>query len=330
MSKITVIGDGGWGTCLAVHLANRGHEVILWGAFPQYIAEMQRKRENPKFLPGVPFPNALVLTGRIDQAFEKAELVVIAVPSQYLKRVFQQHIPSAPWNRVITVSVVKGIEADSLQRMSQVIRSLAPVKQLAVLSGPSISYEVARGVPTTVVAAADDEALARQVQGLFATERFRVYTSTDLIGVELGGSLKNVIAIACGAADGLGFGTNTKAALTTRGLAEISRLGVAMGAKTETFYGLSGLGDLVTTCFSAHSRNRQVGEKLGKGTALIEITAGMEQVAEGMPTAKSAHALAKKYNVDMPITAEVYRILYEGKLPNDAVRDLMLREPKAE
>ncbi len=330
MSKITVIGDGGWGTCLAVHLANRGHEVVLWGAFPQYVAEMQRKRENPKFLPGVPFPNSLVLTGRVDQAFEKAEVVLIAVPSQYLKRVFQQHIQAVPWSRLLTISVVKGIDADSLQRMSQVIRSLATVKDLVVLSGPSISYEVARGVPTTVVAAAEDEALAKKAQALFATERFRVYTSTDVIGVELGGSLKNVIAIACGAADGLGFGTNTKAALTTRGLAEMSRLGVAMGAKTETFYGLSGLGDLVTTCFSSHSRNRQVGEKLGKGATVVEITAGMEQVAEGMPTAKSAYALSKKYSVEMPITAEVYRVLYEGKSTSDAVHDLMRREPKAE
>lgn len=330
MSKITVIGDGGWGTCLAVHLANRGHEVVLWGAFPQYVAEMQRKRENPKFLPGVPFPNSLVLTGRIDQALDKAEVVLIAVPSQYLKRVFQQHLQSAPWDRVLAISVVKGIDADTLQRMSQVIRSLAPVKDLVVLSGPSISYEVARGVPTTVVAAAEDEAIARKAQALFATERFRVYTSTDVIGVELGGSLKNVIAIACGVADGLGFGTNTKAGLTTRGLAEISRLGVAMGAKMETFYGLSGLGDLVTTCFSSHSRNRQVGEKLGKGATVVEITAGMEQVAEGMPTAKSAHALSRKYSVETPIMAEVYRVLYEGKSPNDAVHDLMLREPKAE
>ena len=330
MSKITVIGDGGWGTCLAVHWANRGHEVVLWGAFPQYIAEMQRKRENPKFLPGVPFPNSLVLTGRIDQAFDKTEVILIAVPSQYLKRVFQQHVQSAPWSRVLAISVVKGIDADTLQRMSQVIHSLAPVKDLVVLSGPSISYEVARGVPTTVVAAAEDEAIARKAQALFATERFRVYTSTDVTGVELGGSLKNVIAIACGAADGLGFGTNTKAALTTRGLAEISRLGMAMGAKVETFYGLSGLGDLVTTCFSAHSRNRQVGEKLGKGATVVEITAGMEQVAEGMPTAKSAHALSKKYSVETPIMTEVYRVLYEGKSPNDAVRDLMLREPKAE
>ena len=330
MSIVTVIGDGGWGTCLAVHLANRGHEVTLWGAFPQYVSEMQRKRENPKFLPGVPFPNSLVLTGRIEQALAKAEMIVIAVPSQYLKRVFQQHLRSGPWDRALVISVVKGIDPDSLQRMSQVIRAAAPIPQLVVLSGPSISYEVARGVPTTVVASAEDETLAKKAQELFSTERFRVYTSTDLIGVELGGSLKNVIAIACGAADGLGFGTNTKAALTTRGLAEMARLGVAMGAKTETFFGLSGLGDLVTTCFSAHSRNRQVGEKLGKGATVIEITAGMEQVAEGMPTAKSAYALSKKYSVEMPITAEVYRVLYEGKSPIDAVHDLMLREPKPE
>lgn len=329
MRRITILGDGGWGTCLAIHLAAHGNTVALWGVFPQYAAEIQRRRENPKFLPGVPIPASVHVTGQIEAAWEGAEVVVVAAPSQYLREVLKRSA-GQPWQNVLTVSVVKGIDPNTLLRMSQLIGQEVPAKRLAVLSGPSISYEVARGVPTTVVAASEDHALAREAQALFTTEQFRVYTSTDVIGVELGGSLKNVIAIACGVADGLGFGANTKAALITRGLVEMARLGTAMGARQETFFGLSGLGDLVTTCFSPHSRNRSVGERLGKGDTLVEITSSMEQVAEGVTTAQSVATLAKKHQVEMPIASAVYQVLYEGKSPTESVRGLMQRDPKPE
>ncbi len=327
--RVTVLGDGGWGSCLAILLGTQGHRVTLWGAFPEYVDQVRRTRENVKFLPDVPIPPVVELTSDLRQALERPEVTVIAVPSQYLRSVLQR-CAVGPWDRTAVVSVVKGIEPETLLRMSELIRSVLPVRRLAVLSGPSISYEVARGLPTTVVAAAEDGSLARQVQELFTTDRLRVYTSSDVVGVELGGSLKNVIAIACGAADGLGFGANSKAALVTRGLAEMARLGAAMGAQAETFSGLSGLGDLVTTCFSPHSRNRRLGEQLGKGVALADAMRGTEQVAEGLTTAKSAHALARKHRVEMPITAEVYRVLHEGKAPQQAVHDLMLRELKSE
>ncbi|MBI3615323.1 MAG: NAD(P)-dependent glycerol-3-phosphate dehydrogenase [Candidatus Omnitrophica bacterium] len=328
-SRVTVLGDGGWGTCLAVLLANQGHSVTLWGAFPDYVAQVQKSRENMKFLPGVQIPPSVRLTGNFQEAFDAPDWILVAVPSRYLRQVLEKS-REAPWKKTPVVSVVKGIDPESLLRMSELIRSAVPVQRLAVLSGPSISFEVARGIPTTVVAASDDAALAKQVQVLFTTERFRVYTSTDVVGVELGGSLKNVIAIACGASDGLGFGSNTKAALVTRGLVEMARLGVAMGAKPETFSGLSGLGDLITTCFSSHSRNRGVGEQLGKGIPIGKVTQGMEQVAEGITTAKSAFALSQKHRVEMPITSAVHQVLYEGKSPKEAVRNLMLRDPKPE
>ena len=329
MHRVTVLGDGGWGTCLAILLAARGNSVTLWSAFPQQAAEIQRRRENAKFLPGVPIPASVKVTARSDEAWEGTEAIIVAVPSPYLRGIFQR-CPGGPWDRALVISVVKGIEPDTLLRMSELIRSAAPVKRLVVLSGPSISYEVARGVPTMVVAASEDHALAQETQALFTSEWFRVYSSTDVVGVELGGALKNVIAIACGVADGLGFGANAKAALVTRGLVEMSRLGAALGARPETFTGLSGLGDLMTTCFSPHSRNRTVGEKLGQGAAVVDITAGMEQVAEGVPTARSAYLLARKHRVEMPISTAVYQVLYEGKSPKDAVRELMLRDPKPE
>jgi len=303
--------------------------VTLWGAFADYIEETRRSRENLKFLPGVRIPPEVNLTADLAESWDGCEVVVVAVPSQYLRSVLRR-CSGGPWQKALVVSVVKGIDPESLQRMSELIRGVVPVKRLAVLSGPSISYEVARGVPTTVVAASEDPAAARETQELFTTERFRVYTSSDMAGVELGGALKNVIAIACGAADGLGFGTNTKAALATRGLVEMSRLGAAMEADPKTFFGLSGLGDLITTCFSAHSRNRRVGEEIGRGKTVAEVTGGMQQVAEGVTTAKSAYQLSKKHRVEMPITAAVYRVLFEGKPPRETVRDLMLRDLKPE
>jgi len=314
---------------LAVLLAGQAHRVTLWGAFADYVAEMRRTRENVKFLPGVKIPDEVNLTADLTEGWDGCEALVVAVPSQYLRPVLQR-CSAGPWDRALVVSVVKGIDPETLQRMSELIRATVPARRLAVLSGPSVSYEAARGVPTTVVAASEDPALARETQELFTSGGFRVYTSSDVVGVELGGALKNVIAIAGGIADGLGFGTNTKAALVTRGLAEMARLGAVMGAQERTFAGLSGLGDLITTCFSPHSRNRRVGEELGKGKSLAEATGGMVQVAEGVVTAKSAHALERKHKVEMPITAAVYQVLYEGRPAHEVVRDLMLREPKAE
>lgn len=314
---------------MGVLLATQGHQVTLWGAFPDYVAQVRQSRENRKFLAGVKIPSSVALTADWAKVWEGVEVIVVAVPSQYLRQVLKQ-ASGGPWGKALVVSVVKGIEPETLLRMSELIRAAVAPQRLAVLSGPSISYEVARGIPTTVVAASEDQRLAQEVQRLFTTDRFRIYTSTDVVGVELGGALKNVIAIACGVADGLGFGANTKAALATRGLVEMARLGVAMGARKETFSGLSGLGDLITTCFSAHSRNRGVGEQLGKGKTLAQITKEMEQVAEGVPTVRSAKALAKKHGVEMPITAAVHQLLYEGKSPKDAVAELMEREPKPE
>ena len=330
IGKITILGDGGWGTTLARLLALKGYEVRLWGAFKDNIRLIAKKKVNQKFLPGIKLPDSIEFTSNLCEAVKGANLIVLAVPSQYLRQVLKQlkhlNISSAKF-----LSVIKGIEIRTLMRISQVIRQeLKKGISLAVLSGPTIALEVAKGIPTTAVISSPDKKLAESLQHIFMTERFRVYTNSDMIGVELGGSLKNIIAIACGICDGLGFGANTKAALLTRGLLEIGRLGAAMGARKETFSGLTGLGDLVTTCISPYSRNRFVGEQIGKGKGLKKILSKMEMVAEGVTTAKSAYQLSKKYKISMPITEEVYFVLYKNKNPLKAVNDLMTRERKEE
>jgi len=327
--RIGVLGDGGWGTTLAVLLSAKGYPVTLWGAFKDYTKQMSKTRFNPKFLPGIKIPRAVQITGNIKDAVANKEILVLAVPSQYTRGVLNK-IKGKFAKKTVFLSVTKGIEIGSNKRISEIIHAtLGPVK-LAVLSGPTIAQEVAGGIPTTAVAASHDKKTRKFIQEVFSTERFRVYTNPDVVGVELGGSLKNVIAIACGVSDGLRFGTNTKAAILARGLAEISRLGKAMGAKLETFSGISGLGDLVTTCISRQSRNRFVGEQIGKGKTLKQIRGHMQMVAEGVSTAKSAHALSLKYKVDMPITKEVYRLLYLNKPPRQVVKDLMMRKSKEE
>ncbi|MFA6129773.1 MAG: NAD(P)H-dependent glycerol-3-phosphate dehydrogenase [Candidatus Omnitrophota bacterium] len=327
--RIAVLGDGGWGTTLAVLLSSKGYPVTLWGAFADYAKLMAKTRFNPKFLPGLRIPQAIKITGDIESAVTGKEIIVLAIPSQYTRGVLNK-IKGNFAKGTIFLSVTKGIEVSSSKRISEIIHAtLGPVK-LAVLSGPTIAQEVARGIPTTIVAASHDKKIRKTIQQIFSTERFRVYTNPDVIGVELGGSLKNVIAIACGVSDGLGFGTNTKAAILARGLAEISRLGKAMGARSETFSGISGLGDLVTTCISRQSRNRFVGEQIGKGKKLKQICEHMQMIAEGVSTAKSAYALSLKYKVDMPITKEVYRLLYLNKSPRQVVKDLMTRKSKEE
>jgi glycerol-3-phosphate dehydrogenase (NAD(P)+) len=327
--KVTVIGTGGWGTALAVLLHGNGHKVALWGRLKAEVEPILAAGENKAFLPGVKIPKELVLTLDADVALHEAELVVLAVPSHGMRPICQQLRDFLPENLPL-VSVAKGIENETGARMSEVIAEVLHTDRVIVLSGPSHAEEVGRGIPTAVVVAANDPALATTAQKTFMNERFRIYTHDDVIGVELGGALKNVIAIAAGACDGIGFGDNTKAALCTRGLAEMTRLGVALGARRETFFGLSGVGDLVVTAFSRHSRNRGFGERLGKGETAEQIAASTQMVAEGVKTAKSAWQLAQRHGVDVPITNQVHAIIYEGKAPKQAVRDLMTREAKPE
>lgn len=330
-TSIAILGDGGWGTSLAILLCQKGFPVTMWGAFDDYIFYLKKKRVNTKFLPGVRIPNTLKLTSNLEDAVKDKKIVILAIPSQYMRSIIKKvKILSYLSSDLIFISVTKGIEVDSLKRMSEVIYDELGKVNLAVLSGPTIAQEVAKGIPTTAVIASRNKEIRKYLQNVFITPWFRIYTNDDVTGVELGGSIKNVIAIACGISDGLGFGTNTKAALLSRGLAEISRLGYAMGARENTFSGISGLGDLVTTCISQYSRNRFVGEQIGKGKTLQEIKKRMQMIAEGVTTAKSAHLLGLKYKVDMPITEEVYSVLYENKSPLKAVKDLMRRERKEE
>ena len=330
MRKISIIGGGGWGTALSVVLSQKGLEVSLWGVFKDYIESVARTRENVKFLKGVKIPQSVNITASLDDAVNSSDAVILAIPSKYFRGVLEQVRKTAEGDRIY-ISATKGIEDGTLMRMSEVVRDvLGKDKKVIAVSGPSIAIEVAKGLPTTLVAACENIDLAKKAQDVLMCDTLRVYTAADAIGVELGGSLKNVIAIAAGISDSLKFGTNTKAAILTRGLAEITRLGVAMGAKQETFAGLSGIGDLVTTCISLYSRNRWFGEMLGTGKKTKDILSETEMVVEGVTTVKSAHELSKKYSVDMPITLEVYEIIYNGKSPKDVVKDLMLRSAKPE
>jgi glycerol-3-phosphate dehydrogenase (NAD(P)+) len=328
--NISVLGDGGWGTTLAILLQRKGFKVTLWSAFTDYAAYLDKKRLNLKFLPDIKIPRDIEITNNLQQAVAGKQVIILAVPSLYLRNVLKKLKVYDYPRKAIYLSVTKGIEMVSLKRMSEVMHDELGNIKLAVLSGPTIAHEVARGIPTTAVIASHDGKLRRYLQDIFMTQRFRIYTNDDVIGVELGGSLKNIIAIACGISDGLRFGTNAKAALLSRGLAEISRLGHAMGARVNTFSGISGLGDLVTTCISPYSRNRFVGEQIGKGKTLKQIQSHMQMVAEGVPTTKSAYSLSLKYKVDMPITKEVYYALYRNKSPLKAVKDLMTRKKKEE
>jgi glycerol-3-phosphate dehydrogenase (NAD(P)+) len=327
--NIAVIGTGGWGTALAVLLHGNGHKVALWGRLSEEVEPILAARENGAFLPGVKIPKEILVTLDAGSALRGAELVVLAVPSHGMRPICEQLKPFLP-SGVPLINVAKGIENETGARMSEVIAKVLNTDRIIVLSGPSHAEEVVRGIPTAVVVAAKDPALATTAQKVFMNERFRIYTHDDVIGVELGGALKNIIAIAAGACDGIGFGDNTKAALCTRGLAEMTRLGVALGASRETFFGLSGVGDLIVTAFSRHSRNRGFGERLGKGETPEHIAASTQMVAEGVRTAKSAWQVARRMRVDVPITTQVYAILYECKATKQAVRDLMTRQAKPE
>jgi glycerol-3-phosphate dehydrogenase (NAD(P)+) len=327
--NVTVIGTGGWGTALAVLLHGNGHNVTLWGRLKEEVDPIIAAGENQTFLPGIKIAKEIVLTLDTKSALHGSELVVLAVPSHGMRPTCEKIHDYLPTD-VPVVSVAKGIENGTGSRMSEVIAEVLKTEHIVVLSGPSHAEEVGRGIPTAVVVASRQEQHAAQAQKAFMNERFRIYTHDDVIGVELGGALKNVIAIAAGTCDGIGFGDNTKAALCTRGLTEMTRLGVALGARPETFFGLSGVGDLIVTAFSRHSRNRGFGERLGKGETPEQIVASTQMVAEGVKTAKSAWQLAQRHGVEVPITREVQAILYEGKSPKQAVRDLMTREAKPE
>ncbi len=330
--KISVLGAGGWGTTLAILLHYNGHRVSLWEYKRSYAKDLIKKRENSHYLPGIKIPKEISITHDLDESTEDKNLIVLAVPSQFLREVIKK-IERKDLEDAILVSVAKGIEKDSLMTVSQMLKDVHRFldnSQLSVLSGPSHAEEVSQRIPTAVVAASLDEETSKAVQAAFMTSYFRVYSSTDILGVELGGAFKNVIAIGAGIIDGAGFGDNTKAAIMTRGVAEISRLGLAMGAQPETFAGLSGMGDLIVTCMSRHSRNRYVGEQIGKGKKLKEVLKSMEMVAEGVVTSKSAMQLAVKYEIETPITTEVYKILYEDKDPIKATTDLMTRDMKTE
>lgn len=324
--RITVLGAGAWGTALARLLLEERNQVMLWGHNPEHLADLQRARRNERYLPGIEIPEAIVLEASLPRAVAGAELIVVAVPSKAFREVTGELAAFAG----MIVSVTKGIEHDSGLTMCGILAETAPKAERAALSGPSFAIEVARGIPTAIVAAAQDGATAEKVQKLFNRPTFRVYASTDLLGVELGGSLKNVITIAAGIGDGLGFGDNAKAALVTRAIVEIRRLGVACGAQGETFTGLSGLGDLMVTCFSRHSRNRAFGERVGRGEKPENIVTAMAGVAEGYPTAASAWQLASERGVVTPVIDETHAMLYGGKDVRQAVRDLMTRDLKAE
>lgn len=329
IKRISVIGDGGWGTTLAIHLAAKKYPVTLWGAFPENVAQTAKTRENKKFLPGFKIPPQVKLTSDIDEAILFGDLILLSSPSEYLTDTLSK-IKNTSYKGKVFVSVVKGIHPKSFKRMSEIIQEHLPKIPLVVLSGPTIAGEVAQRIPTTAVAACKDKSLAVAVQKIFNSDTFRIYTNTDVVGVEFGGSVKNVIALACGICDGLKLGTNAKAAVLTRGLGEITRLGMALGAQRETFYGLTGLGDLVTTCFSPSSRNRTVGEALGQGKKIKDILGNMNAVAEGVVTAKAVYHLAQKKRIDMPIVTEVYKIVFENKPAARAMKDLMGRSLKSE
>ena len=328
MAAVGVIGSGTWGTALAILLEGNGHQVDLWSAIPEE-AKMLRETRRHSNLDQAVIPDGIRVTDNLKEAMESKDLLVMAVPSVYVRQTAAKMRPFLKPGQIVT-NVAKGIEEASLLPLSQVIEEELPDAQVTVLSGPSHAEEVSRGLPTTCVSGSSRRQPAEYVQSLFMNEFFRVYTSPDVLGIELGGALKNVIALAAGIADGLGCGDNTKAALITRGIAEITRLGVEMGGRAETFSGLTGIGDLIVTCASMHSRNRRAGILIGKGCTMEEAMREVKMVVEGVFSAKAALALSKQYNVSMPIVEQVNAVLFDGVSPKDALRELMLRDRRME
>ena len=327
--KIAVIGDGGWGTANAMLLAGNGNDVTLWGAFPEYVDEMRRTRRNEKFLKGVVLPDSLKLTADRAEAVEGAEIVVLAPPSKYFASVVEG-FKGLITDKHLIVSLTKGLCERTNKRMTEIAEEILGVKDVVALAGPTHAEEVSRGIPTAIVAACADEAKARRVQEVWSGPKFRVYTSPDPVGVEIGGAVKNVIAIAVGCSDGMGYGDNTRAALITRGLAEMKRFVLAYGGKPETLSGLAGIGDLIVTCTSVHSRNHSVGERLGRGEKIADILGSMQMVAEGVWNSKVVHSLAAKLGVEMPICDLVYAACYEDFDARKAAEAIMSRSLKSE
>lgn len=329
-TKTTILGSGAMATAIAILLADHvGQDVSLWARSEEKAELLRQQRTNARLLPGVRIPDAVQITHDIDQAVDGSEFLVIAIPSQYLRSTLETLSGSLTENRPV-ISVIKGIENETFLRPSQIIEETIGSRAVLALTGPSHAEEIAQRLPASVVVAGGDVALARRVQSLLSTDRFRIYTNQDLIGAELAGALKNIIGIAAGISDGLGYGDNAKSALLTRGIVEISRFGIALGAEPETFAGLAGIGDLITTCISPYGRNRMVGERLGKGESLDQILNSMESVAEGVSTARAVHHLAEKKGIDMPITEQVYRVLFEGLSPQEATDQLMTRPVRKE
>ena len=328
MSRVCVLGAGSWGTTLAIHLAATGHDLTLWGNRADELARIEADRENRKFLPGIALPDGVKVRPELEAALERAEFLLFAVPSQAVREVAER--VRAVGARGVPVSASKGLEHGTRRRLSEILAETLRDETPVVITGPSHAEEVSRAIPTSVVAASADAGRARAVQGLCSTRQFRVYTNSDVAGCEIGAALKNVIAIAAGVCDGVGFGDNTKAALLTRGLAEISRLGVALGGLRETFFGLAGMGDLIATATSRHSRNRWVGEQLGRGQTLEQALASMVMVAEGVHTARAARDLGRANGVELPITEQVCAMLFEQRPPRAALQALMARDLKSE
>ncbi|MCR4955922.1 MAG: NAD(P)H-dependent glycerol-3-phosphate dehydrogenase [Lachnospiraceae bacterium] len=329
MSKVSVIGAGSWGTALAIVLNDNGHDVTVWSIMEDEIESLKKNRENVSKLPGVHIDEKVHFTADLKEAMEDKELLVLAVPSIFTRSTCKSMKENLKDGQLI-VTVAKGIEEDTNLTLAEIIKEELPKAEVAVLCGPSHAEEVGRRIPTTVVAGSKKKATAEFVQSLFMNENFRVYTSPDVLGMEIGSSLKNVIALAAGMADGLGYGDNTKAALITRGIAEIGRLAVAMGAKVETLSGLTGIGDLIVTCASVHSRNRKAGYLIGQGKTMKEAMDEVQMVVEGVYSAKSAKQLGEKYNVTMPLVEMVNRVLFEDFPAKEAVRELMLRDKRIE
>lgn len=329
MSKVGVLGAGSWGTALALLLETNGHEIIMWSIDKNEVEMLQEQREHVTKLPGIKLPDSMVITNEIEYAIQGMDFCVLAVPSPFTRSTARMMKPYVSENQII-VDVAKGIEENTLMTLSEQILDEIPWANVAVLSGPSHAEEVGKGLTTSVAIGAKDKDTAEFLRDAFMNERFRVYINSDILGIELGGSLKNVVALAAGIADGLGCGDNAKAALITRGIAEITRLGIKMGGKAETFAGLTGIGDLIVTCSSEHSRNRKCGYLMGQGMTLEEAQDEVKMVVEGVYSAKAAKKLGEKYEVNMPLVNEVSMVLFEGKSTKEALRDLMLREGTTE
>jgi glycerol-3-phosphate dehydrogenase (NAD(P)+) len=329
MKRVVVVGDGGWGTAIAIHLAKKGVDVGLWSHDGEYAKHLREVRTNPRFLPGYAIPAGVRVSSAIEELLPAAELLVSAVPMEFLRSVWSAHARALPVGLPL-LSLTKGVEQGTGLRPTQVLRETLGARPLAVLSGPNIAWEIAKGCPTTSVTAGDDRALVASIREHFSSGAFRVYSNPDAIGVELGGALKNVIAVAAGVCDGMNLGHNAKAALVTRGVIEVARLGAALGGDRRTFFGLSGLGDLMTTCYSPTSRNRTFGERIGRGARPQDVIASTKQVAEGVKSAAPVHDLAKRHGLTLPISEEVHLILNAGRDPRASLEALMLRGKKDE